>query len=174
GRIAGRPLARTYVLDRAWFSRWFLGRRIWIFLALVFQSHVFVMMNIGHFQTGMISACIPFFTGHEVAAVLRMLGRGLARLGVPWIPRDVVEGKPPLPAEDPAAPHHHRDAAELPVWSMVVTLGIVVLGVVVRAVWAPSWWWGWIWVAALVFVVVVGVHRWRLDGKTSLSIDDPH
>jgi hypothetical protein len=167
-----KKLEREIVLDRVWFSKWFLGRRVWLFLALVFQSHVFIMMNIGHFQTGMLSACIPFLSGLEVASILRLLGRGLARLKVPGIPADVVRGEPALPSEDPSLPHHHHDAVHLPRWSAVVALSIIVAGVLVRVWWNPSWGWWKVWLVALAFVLCMAARGWWRDRRHRKTPDD--
>ncbi len=126
---------RAKRFDRAWFSTWFLGRRLWLFLAVVFQSHVFVMMNIGHFQTGMTSALIPFLSGLEVAAILRALGR---RKG------------PPIPAEDPLLPHLHRDDRPLPLRVLLAALGLGIVGVLAKVGELSFWWLAWIAALALV------------------------
>ncbi len=154
-KIFGRKLARTYVLDVRWFATWFFGRRVWLFLAVVFQSHVFFMMNVGHFQTGMVSAGIAYLTGLEAALMLRGIGRRLGKLGIP-MPADVRRGEAPLPAEDPLLPQLPRDTAEQPLGSMLAALGLVVLGIVLRATVHPSFWWL-TWVAALGIIVVAGL-----------------
>ncbi|MFO0635249.1 MAG: hypothetical protein U0168_20570 [Nannocystaceae bacterium] len=159
GSMFGRKLARTYVLDTRWFATWFLGRRVWLFLAIVFQTHVFFMMNVGHFQTGMLSACIPYLTGLEVALVLRGLGRRLHKLGVP-MPADVLAGEPPLPAEDERLPHLARDTATLPAGTMFAALGLVLLGVILRVTTEFGGWW-WTWVIAAGLVILVGVREGR-------------
>ena len=172
-RLGNRPFrVRSYLLDREWFCKWFLGRRVWLFLALVFQSHVFVMMNVGHFQTGMLAACIPFLTGLEVASILRTLGRGLARLKVPGIPADVIRGAAPLPAEDPSLPHQRHDASDLPQWSLFVALAIFVTGVLVRVWCNPAWGWWKIWLVGLAFVLSMGAWVWwRGRGADAQSTD---
>ncbi|MBK6921194.1 MAG: hypothetical protein IPH07_27605 [Deltaproteobacteria bacterium] len=165
-KLFGRKLSRTYVLDTRWFATWFLGRRVWLFLAIVFQSHVFFMMNVGHFQTGMLSACIPFLTGLEVAQILRGLGKRVHRLGVP-MPADVIAGAPPLPAEDEQLPHLQRDTATLPTGAMLAALGLVVFGIVLRATTELTWWW-WTWIGAAAMLFAVGLRergRAAQDGR---------
>jgi uncharacterized membrane protein YphA (DoxX/SURF4 family) len=155
-RMGYKPwTVRSVVFDRKWFCTWFLGRRVWLFLAVVFQSHVFVMMNIGHFQTGMTSALIPFLTGLEVAAILRGIGRRLARLHVPGVPDDVRRGEPPLPAEDHRLPHLHRDTATLSLPIVLAALAAVVVGVLLRVADAPAWWLAWLGALALVLAAAV-------------------
>ncbi|MBK8714664.1 MAG: hypothetical protein IPN32_07960 [Deltaproteobacteria bacterium] len=139
---------------------------MWLFLAIVFQSHVFFMMNVGHFQTGMLSACIPFLTGLEVAQILRGLGKRVHRLGVP-MPADVIAGAPPLPAEDEQLPHLQRDTATLPTGAMLAALGLVVFGIVLRATTELTWWW-WTWIGAAAMLFAVGLRergRAAQDGR---------
>jgi uncharacterized membrane protein YphA (DoxX/SURF4 family) len=166
----GRPLAHPWVFDRRWFCTWFLGRRVWLFLAVVFQSHVFIMMNIGHFQTGMTSAIIPFLTGLEVAAILRAVGRRLALLRVPGIPADVRRGEPPLPAEDRGLPHLHRDARTLASSVLLVALALVVAGILLRVGGVSGWWSTWI--AALVIVLGAAVRGSLLQRRRPSYTDE--
>ncbi len=166
--IIGTVWWRMGERGRVWFCTWFLGRRVWLFLAVVFQSHVFVMMNIGHFQTGMTAALIPFLGGREVASILRGLGQRLARLGVPWIPADIARGEPPVPAEDP--PPAHRDDAVLSLPVLGTALGLGVLGVLLRVAELPAWWLAWI--AALGVVLVAAVRGSLRVRRGAGSIDD--
>jgi hypothetical protein len=166
----GRKLARPWVFDRRWFCTWFLGRRVWLFLAIVFQSHVFVMMNIGHFQTGMMSAVIPFLTGLEVAAILRAIGRRLAGWRVPGIPDDVRREEPPVPAEDQRLPHMHRDDARLPLALSLVALAFVVAGVLLRAAELPAWWLPWI--GALALVLGAAVRSALRERRSTSRLDE--
>ena len=129
-RLFGRPLARAHVLDRDWFCRWVLGRRVWLLWHIGFHSHIFSLMNVGQFQTAMLSATIPFFEGLEVARFGRLVGRRLARLGVPWIPTDVAAGKPPIPTESLDLPHHRRDAVKVPDAALFAALGLIVAAIV--------------------------------------------
>jgi len=164
-KVFGRVLAKPRVLDRRWFCTWFLGRRVWLFLAVVFQSHVFVMMNIGHFQTGMTSAIIPFLAGREVADVLRGIGRRLGRLGVPFIPAHVKAGEPALPAEDPTLPHLHRDTRGLPLSVLLAALALVVLGIVLKATLALPGWWS-TWLVAFVLVLGTAIRQHRAEKRS--------
>src|SRR5690606_15067498 len=54
------------------------------------------------------------------------------RLGLP-VPKDILRGEPPLPAEDLTLAHHHRDAAALPAWALWSALGLAIGGVYVFA-----------------------------------------
>jgi hypothetical protein len=65
----------TTTIDRYWICRWFVGRRIWIPWHIAVMGGIFTLMNIGQFQTGMLSQTIIFFGGLEVALFLRFLGR---------------------------------------------------------------------------------------------------
>ncbi len=65
----------TTQIDRDWVCRWIVGRRIWIAWHLAIMGGIFTLMNIGQFQTGMLSQTIIFFTGLEIATALRFAGR---------------------------------------------------------------------------------------------------
>ena len=152
-------LAKPATIDRMWFCSWILGRRVLLTLGIVFQSHIIVLMNVGQFQTAMLSATIPLLTGVEVAAVLSAIGRVAARVGVPGVPRSMAQHRP-LPPEDPSLPHLHRDPARLPQWALGAALAIVVVGVLVRVWVNPSWNWLRIWGLGAVFLAGVSLQRW--------------
>ncbi len=164
----------TTQIDRLWICRWVLGRRIWIPWHLALMGGIFTLMNIGQFQTGMMSQTFIFFTGLEVAVGLRWFGRWLARRGVPFIPQDVKDGLPPLPAEDETLPHLRRDSAKLPQWALFTTAGIVLVGVLVAAVVQPQWNWQRIWWGALLFAAGVAFQQWRAARGQPLSVVDPN
>ena len=118
-RLRDRPFelrvnGRVHRLDLEWFCGWFLGRRVFLTIGILFHGHLLVLMNIGMFAPIMLLTYMVCLSGAELASILRGIGRGLARLGVPGIPADVRAGRPPIPCEDPALPHLHRDAARLP------------------------------------------------------------
>ncbi len=164
----------TTQIDRMWLCRWLLGRRIWIPWHIALMGGIFTLMNIGQFQTGMLSQTFVFFTGLETAIGLRWFGRRLAKWGVPGIPQDVKDGLPPIPSEDASLPHLRRDAAKLPQWAMFVTAGIVLVGVLVAAVVQPEWNWQRIWWAALLFAAGVAFQTWRASRGVQLSVVDPN
>ena len=121
------PLRGTrYVLDRDWFCRWFLGRRVWLTLGLMFHGNLQVLMNIGMFAPIMMSTYLFCLQGDEPGRILRFFGRGLARVGVP-MPASVRRGEPPLPAEDRTLPHHIRDSRRLPpalIYALIALAGL--------------------------------------------------
>jgi hypothetical protein len=166
-------LPRTYVVDREWFSRWFLGRRLWLSLAVFFQMHVFILMNIGQFQTGMTAALACFVTGWECAIILRAVGQVLGRWGVPWIPQDVKDGEPPTPAEDPTLPHHRRDAARLPDWVLLALFGLVLAAVGVRIWLNPPWPWARLLYGVGLVAMGAGIVFMRKNRGKTLSVMDP-
>lgn len=127
-----RLRGRAYTLDLDWFCAWFLGRRVWLGLGIIFHAHLIVMMNIGWFTPATMATYIAYLNGSEVAFLLRAIGERLGRLGLP-VPKDIKEGHPPLPAADPTLPEHHRDAAALPAWALWSALGLGVAGVYVVA-----------------------------------------
>ncbi|MEX1362384.1 MAG: hypothetical protein AB1Z98_04615 [Nannocystaceae bacterium] len=153
-----RPLRSPLRMDRDFFASWVLGRRFWIPWHIAVMGGIFTLMNIGQFQTAMLSATIIFFTGDEIARFGRMVFRRLSWL--PLVPRSVADGEPPLPAEDPSLPHLHRDPVRFPQWAMWVVLAGVIAGIVVKSVWAPEWW-ARIWIGSALFGAGVMFQTWR-------------
>ncbi len=125
---------RGFLLDRDWFCRWFLGRRVWLTLGLIFHGNLQMLMNIGMFPPIMMSTYLFFLHGDEPGRILRFFGRGLAR-AFPWlpIPEGVRRGEPPLPSEDRTLPHHRRDGRRLPTGVLYAMLGAAVFGVILAA-----------------------------------------
>jgi hypothetical protein len=123
-----------YILDREWFCKWFLGRRVWLTLGLMFHGNLQVLMNIGMFPPIMMSTYLFCLHGDEPGRILRLFGRGLARV-FPWlpIPADVRRGELPLPAEDRTLPHHRRDGFRVAPGLLYGLLALTVLGVVLEA-----------------------------------------
>ncbi len=146
-----RPLQQPLKVDRAFVMSWTMGRRLWIPWHVSVMGGIFVLMNIGQFQTAMLSATIFFFTGEEIARFGHFVGRRL-RLPV----------KPPLPPEDPTlvARHLHRDTAHFPQWAMWVVLAGVLTGIFVKVQWAPEWW-SRIWMGTALFAAGVAFQTWR-------------
>ncbi len=131
GRLRVPIRGTRYVLDRDWFCRWFLGRRVWLTLGLMFHGNLQVLMNIGMFAPIMMSTYLFCLQGDEPGRILRFFGRGLARIGVP-MPASVRRGEPPLPAEDRTLPHHIRDTRRLPPALIYGLLALAGLGVVLN------------------------------------------
>ena len=132
GRMAVKIRGTRYVLDREWFCRWFLGRRVWLTLGLMFHGNLQVLMNIGMFAPIMMSTYLFCLQGDEPARILRFFGRGLARIGVP-MPASVVRGDPPVPAEDRTLPQLHRDDRRLSPALVNGLLALAGLGVFLQA-----------------------------------------
>jgi uncharacterized membrane protein YphA (DoxX/SURF4 family) len=155
-----RPLRAPRKLDRAFVVGWLMGRRVWIPWHVGVMGGIFILMNIGQFQTGMLSATIFFFRGEEIASFGRWLGKRLSWL--PFIPASVKAGEPPLPAEDPSLPHRHlhHDTARFPAWAMWVVLLGVLAGILVKVWWAPAWW-SRIWIGTGLFAAGVAFQTWR-------------
>lgn len=138
-RLRNRPIKLTlkgheFTIDLDWFLKWFLGRRVWVFIGLVFQTHAFVLMNIGWFQPGTSSGFLAFVSGTEMALLGVVFGKAFARIpGVgSLIPQWVKDGKGPTPAEDPTLPHLHHDGVRLPMSTMVIGLAIAASGVLLQ------------------------------------------
>ncbi len=144
-------------IDRQWVCTWILGRRVLLVWHLAFHGHIFTMMNVGQFQTGMISATFAFLRGHEIAAVLRDVGHRLHAWGVPGLPRVARERLSVLPAADVTLPQHHHDAARLPLTMLLLGLSGAVLGVVVRVKVQPDWDFRWIWAGTAVMLAGAAV-----------------
>ncbi len=170
----GRRLSRTYVLDRMWFCTWFLGRRVFLVWHVGFHAHIISLLNVGQFQTGMLSTTIVFLEGREAAVILRAIGRALARLGLPFIPTSVARGEPPLRAENAASPHHHRDATRLPEWAMAAGLAAVVAGILVKVFTPDLGDFRGVWAGGVVFMAVVGYVGARRVRGQRLPVTDPH
>ena len=128
GRMRVPIRGTRYVLDREWFCRWFLGRRVWLTLGLMFHGNLQVLMNIGMFAPIMMSTYLFCLQGDEPGRILRFFGRGLARVGVP-MPASVRRGEPPLPAEDRTLPQHIRDTRRLPPGLLYGLIALAGLGV---------------------------------------------
>jgi hypothetical protein len=132
-RLRTRPFhptlrGRTYTLDLDWFCRWFLGRRVWVTLGVIFHLHLMVLMNIGWFQAGAMAGFICYLNGAELAMLLAIVRRGLAKR-LPFLPAAWRGPLQVLPAEDPTLPHHHRDAARLPLPAIVLATLVAAVGV---------------------------------------------
>ncbi|MEZ4384015.1 MAG: HTTM domain-containing protein [Nannocystaceae bacterium] len=167
-----RAFGEERVLDLEWFASWFLGRRVWLTLGIMFHVHLLVLMNIGMFAPIMLLTYMVCLSGPELATMLRALGRGLSRLGLPWIPADVKRGEPRLPTEDPTLPHLHHDAAKLPEWALAGGLGLLVGAVALKAVDLPGALTLTLCAAAGLTVVAV-VARRRNGGRTLAAADRP-
>ncbi len=173
-----------HVLDLDWFCTWFLGRRLWLGLGVIFHAHLIMLMNIGWFTPATLSTYFVFLNGSELAHLLQPVGARLARLGVP-MPAAVRRGEPPLPAEDPTLPQLHRDAAALPGWALYGALAVAVAGVYMAvprevidesgaSVTRPGVHWGATAVAIFVGLGLVGYLVARDRGQVQLSRIEPH
>jgi hypothetical protein len=170
---AGPPVRSAHprpgaTLDLEWFCGWFLGRRVFLTIGILFHGHLLVLMNIGMFAPIMLLTYMVFLSGPELASMLRGLGQALARLGVPGIPADVRAGCAPIPTEDPRLPHLHRDAARLPTWAMLGSLALATGAIVLAAPGLPG--------ARtcvvgglLALLVGDGLIAWRRHGRRSLA-----
>ncbi len=122
---------RRFTLDLTWFCTWFLGRRLWLGLGIIFHAHLIMLMNIGWFTPGVLCVYIVCLNGHEIAALLHRLGSRVA----PLLGKLGLSGPAswraanPLPGEDLRLPHHIRDRAELPGFVLVAGLAVAVFGV---------------------------------------------
>jgi hypothetical protein len=129
-----------FVLDREWFCKWVLGRRVWLTLGLMFHGNLLVLMNIGMFPPIMMSTYLFMLRGDEPGRILRFFARGLGRAfpSLP-LPTGVRRGEPPIPAEDRTLPHHLRDGRRLPPALMLGMLALAVLGVALQATPIVPW-----------------------------------
>ncbi len=157
GPAADDFFERKHDVGRRWIATWIFGRRIWLTWHIMLMGGIFTLMNIGMFQTGMLSQTFTHLYGAEAAWIVSWL---LFKL-------KLSKHKDPLPAEDATLPHHRRDAASLPEWAILVGLAIFVAGIIVRVQVQPEWEWRWIWVAAIAFMGGVAFVSARASrGKT--------
>lgn len=54
-------------INAAWLRKWFLGRRIWLSLGLMFHGTLILFMNIGMFPFIMLMTYVAWFKGEEIA-----------------------------------------------------------------------------------------------------------
>ncbi|MCA9654557.1 MAG: hypothetical protein H6712_17545 [Myxococcales bacterium] len=171
-RLRYRPFAptirgRTYRLDLDWFCRWFLGRRVWVSLGIMFHLHLMVMMNIGWFQPGSLSGFICFVNGAEIAVVLLVLRRSLARR-LPFLPERWRKQQTVVPAEDPTLPHLHHDAARLSGSTIVLATLVAAVGVPLQVYDVLHF--GWTLVAIFAFLAGAMWREARAHGRDSLPV----
>jgi hypothetical protein len=191
-RPLGIALRQPVIIDRTWVCRWILGRRVLLVWHLAFHAHIFTLMNVGQFQTGMLACTFAFLQGHEIATLLRDCGHRLAkafgrrqasdRSGPPrrvlprtlgrLMPASVVMRQPILPAADPGLPTLHRDAATLPQWALLVGLGGIVTGILMEVRLHPAWDYRYLWLAtAGVLALVAFVRARRARGQRIAPLD---
>jgi hypothetical protein len=171
------PLRRPAIIDRTWVCRWILGRRVLLVWHLAFHAHIFTLMNVGQFQTGMLACTFAFLQGHEIATLLRDVGHRLAKafprtLGR-IMPRSVVERLPILPAADPTLPGSRWDAAGLPLWALLLGLGGIVSGMLVEVRFHPAWDYRLVWLATAGLLAVIAVARARTRRSKTIAPIDP-
>jgi hypothetical protein len=164
-----RPTLRgcTYTLDLDWFCRWFLGRRVWVTVGLIFHLHLIMLMNIGWFQAGAMSGFICYLNGAELAAILIIIRRALARR-LRFLPESWRSTADPLPGEDPTLPHHHRDAARLPLSAIALATLVAAVGVPLQVYDKLAY--GWTLVGIAAFLAVVAWRQARTNGGRSLPV----
>jgi len=171
-RLRYRPFrptlrGRTFTLDLDWFCRWFLGRRVWVMLGVVFHLHLMLLMNIGWFQAGAMSGFICFLGGMELAMMLAILRRTLAR----WLrfpPAAWRDPADPLPTQDATLPHLHRDAARLPTAAIVIATAGAVAGVVLQAFDVLQF--GWTLLGLFIFLAGAAWYDARAHRSRSLPV----
>ena len=146
GRGIMKPKIRgtRYVLDREWFCKWFLGRRVWLTLGLMFHGNLQLFMNIGMFPPIMMSIYLGYFIGDEPGRILRMFLRpvlrtfpGLARRST--LLTSVARGEPPLPVEDRTLPHLRRDGRRIPSKLLYTCFFMALAGVFLQATPIVPW-----------------------------------
>ncbi len=168
--LFGRELGEPAVIDRAWVSRWVFGRRVLLVWHLAFHAHIFTLMNVGQFQTGMLACTFAFLEGREIASLLRDVGYRLTKLLPASLARRVPEPlrtrAPILPAADPKLPGQRYDDAALPDWAVLLALVTVVASIWIRVELEPSWDYRWLWLANAAALIGIAAWRARKPGKS--------
>ncbi len=175
------PLRRPAVIDRTWVCRWILGRRVLLVWHLAFHAHIFTLMNVGQFQTGMLSCTFAFLQGHEIATLLRDVGHRLAavfpRTLGRLVPKSVVAPLPILPAAAPTLAvgrgAARYDAAGLPLWALLVGLGGIVSGILVEVRFHPAWDFRFVWIGTAAALALVAVAQARKARGRAVEPIDP-
>ena len=158
------------LIDRKWVCTWILGRRVLLVWHLAFHGHIFTMMNVGQFQTGMMSGTFAFIRGHEIAAALRDIGHRLHLWRVP-MPIGIRQRLPVIPAADVTLPGLHRDGARLPLGALLLGLLGVLAGIIVKVEIEPQWDFRWVWVATAACISGIAFQRGRQNhGRADASI----
>jgi hypothetical protein len=155
-------------LDLEWFCGWFLGRRVFLTIGILFHGHLLVLMNIGMFAPIMLLTYMVFLSGPELASILRdPRPRRSPASACRGSPHDVRAGAPPIPTEDPRLPHLHRDAARLPVGAMLVSLALGTGAIVLAGLGLPG---ARACVASALLALFAGsLVAWRRDGRRARS-----
>ncbi|MEX1361878.1 MAG: hypothetical protein AB1Z98_02060 [Nannocystaceae bacterium] len=176
-KVLGRQLQRPVVIDRTWVCRWILGRRVLLVWHLAFHAHIFTLMNVGQFQTGMLACTFAFLQGEEIATLLRDVGHRLARVFPKTLgrlmPRSVVERAPIIAAADPQLPSHRRNAARLPQWAHLLGLGGIVTGILVQFRFAPTWDYRFVWMGTAGVLGAIALWKARAARGQSIPAEDP-
>ncbi len=167
-RLRHRPFVvafrgRSHTLDLDWFCSWFVGRRVFLTLGLLFHGHIMALMNIGMFAPIMMLTYLVFLNGREVSVIVQRVGRGIARLS----PKLAHLGRGPLVvAEDPSLPHLHHDRAQVPGWALVLALGTLTFAIVTKVVGPQSATSPLLWIggSTLIVTAVVSARRARRQG----------
>ncbi|MEM7152886.1 MAG: hypothetical protein AAF799_08585 [Myxococcota bacterium] len=141
--VVGLPLT-CRLLGRTFIAHWLFGRRIWLTWAVLTMGGIYLVMNIGQFQTIMLTLCLVYLRGEEVARAQAWLRRREAT----------------TPAEDPALPHLRRDGQVLPGWVLWGAWLGGTIAVIAHAHQGPG---GWIMLVVLAFIL--GVTWTKARGK---------
>jgi hypothetical protein len=171
-KLFGRTLARPVVIDRVWVSKWLFGRRVLLVWHLAFHMHIFTLMNVGQFQTGMMACTFAFLQGHEIASLLRDIGHRLAKLFPNTLgklmPKAVVERAPIIPSAEANLPSHQRDDVALPDWAVLLGLGVATSAILVRIYAEPTWDFRWIWLANGALLLAIAAWNARRSAAQAL------
>lgn len=160
-----KPLCvRNWVFTREWACKWFLGRRIWLSMELAIMGGIFVLMNIGQFQTIMLAAVIPFLHGHEIASGMRWLRR---KLHLKHSDKTII------PTENPCLPHLHQDSFFLPPWAIASTGLWIFAAIAIHALWKPDLSFTLIILVSVLFLIIVKLITVWTSDKRKVNLRPP-
>lgn len=159
-------LATPAKIDQDWVMKWIFGRRIWLPWHVSVMGGIFILMNIGQFQTAMLSNTILFFSGVEIAKFGRFLQRKARR---------TKESEPIIPPEDQHLSQVAREVVPKRRFDLRWAIGAVMVGLGAYLLSSESTTAGtWLVVCGLITLVVVAFLNDLHVPKVEDLVLEPH